>query len=484
MPFLGATPEHWCRVPELELLPEHMQKNFSIPLEENNGDVTYSQCTMFVARDYSQLAALYRNGSLETVPASFFSNVEQAKCQHGWLYDASFRSSTLVTEWDLVCGKQALAASAQSVYMLGMIAGCYGFGTLADMKGRKWTVLLSSLIFALSATAASFSPNLITFFILRLIIGAASAGTCNAAYIYGIESVGPLYRNRVGVGASLAYSTGHVLVALCAWVFRDWRYLEFSISIWLFAMLIWYFIIPESPRWLYAQGRMDECEHALRRVAKRNRKAYPDHIDLKQHLKSYRVTTTDGKSREANITDLVRTPNMRKISFIMWMQWFTVALVYYGLALNSANLGTNPYMSFVIMALVGYPANYPCTALILKHLGRRLSLSLTALIGGASCLFIALPWPTHLNWVIVTLATIGMFGANGMFTVNMLYTGELYPTVVRNIGFGTGFTWARFAGLLAPYVVLLGKYSRELPLIISVVLAIAAAIMALFLPEP
>ncbi|XP_014663296.1 PREDICTED: organic cation transporter protein-like isoform X2 [Priapulus caudatus] len=173
---------------------------------------------------------------------------------------------------------------------------------------------------------------------------------------------------------------------------------------------------------------------------------------------------------------------MRKKSVNMMYQWFVVSLVYYGLAMNSANLGTDPYISFAASAIVGIPATL-FSAVILKYLGRRLSLSGTMLLAGITCLVTALPWPANLNWVIVTLATIGMFASSGTYGICFLYSGELYLTVVRNIGLGSNSTWARASAILAPYVALLGMYRREYPLLIFGVLAISASIAGLFLPE-
>ncbi|XP_014663311.1 PREDICTED: organic cation transporter protein-like [Priapulus caudatus] len=76
-----------------------------------------------------------------------------------------------------------------------------------------------------------------------------------------------------------------------------------------------------------------------------------------------------------------------------------------------------------------------------------------------------------------------MFASSGTYGICYLYSGELYPTVVRNIGLGSNSTWARVSAILAPYVALLGMYRREYPLLIFGVLAISAGIAALFLPE-
>lgn len=45
-----------------------------------------------------------------------------------------------------------------------------------------------------------------------------------------------------------------------------------------------------------------------------------------------------------NYSELVRTPQLRRISFVMWILFVAVAFVYYGFAFSSGNLTTSPYL--------------------------------------------------------------------------------------------------------------------------------------------
>jgi len=46
--------------------------------------------------------------------------------------------------------------------------------------------------------------------------------------------------------------------------------------------------------------------------------------------------------------DLFRTPNMRKKSLVLYVIWFSVYLVYYGLVLNLVNIGGDIYVNTVL----------------------------------------------------------------------------------------------------------------------------------------
>lgn len=52
----------------------------------------------------------------------------------------------------------------------------------------------------------------------------------------------------------------------------------------------------------------------------------------------------------------------------------------------------------------------------------------------------------------VTLAALGMGAMAVIFTTVYLYSSEVFPTVVRNVGVGLGSTCARVGSMIAPYI--------------------------------
>lgn len=64
-----------------------------------------------------------------------------------------------------------------------------------------------------------------------------------------------------------------------------------------------------------------------------------------------------------------------------------------------------------------------------------------------------------------------------------LFTGELYPTIVRNAGVGTAVMFSRVGSMLAPLVASLHYTSPLLPLLTLAILAAVEALLVLPLPE-
>jgi OCT family organic cation transporter-like MFS transporter 4/5 len=58
--------------------------------------------------------------------------------------------------------------------------------------------------------------------------------------------------------------------------------------------------------------------------------------------------------------DLFRTPNMRKNSLVLYVIWFSVYLVYYGLVLNLGNIGGDIYVNTVLSGKKQLTVFYSC----------------------------------------------------------------------------------------------------------------------------
>lgn len=81
----------------------------------------------------------------------------------------------------------------------------------------------------------------------------------------------------------------------------------------------------------------------LQMAAKVNKKDLPPNID-KQLLAP---DDDDVDSESLGVLDLFKTAEMRKKSFLLYIIWFSVYLVYYGLVLNLENIGGDLYINSV-----------------------------------------------------------------------------------------------------------------------------------------
>ncbi|XP_028349027.1 organic cation/carnitine transporter 2 isoform X4 [Physeter macrocephalus] len=257
----------------------------------------------------------------------------------------------------------------------------------------------------------------------------------------------------------------------------DWRMLLLALTVpGVLCFPLWWFI-PESPRWLISQGRFKEAEVIIRRAAKINGIVAPSTIFDSSELQDL----SSKKQQSHSILDLLRTWNIRMVTIMSIILWMTISVGYFGLSLDTPNLHGDVYLNSFLSAVVEVPA-YVLAWLLLQHLPRRYSMATALFLGGSVLLFVQLV-PRDLYYLATILVMVGKFGVTAAFSMVYVYTAELYPTVVRNMGMGVSSTASRLGSILSPYFIYLGAYDRFLPYILMGSLTILTAILTLFLPE-
>lgn len=425
------------------------------------------------------------------------------KCKHGWNYDTRDYDSTLVTELDLVCDNSWWPSTSTTFFYVGSLFGNVVFGWIADKWGRRtafFAILFLEVIFSI---ATSFSPNYVIYTALRTVNGLFFPAIYQIPFILALELMGPRYRTFAGMVICMFFATAMSLLALLGYLLRHWYTLSLATSVPFILLFSYYWIIPESPRWLLSKNRIDEAEVIVQHMAKVNGRTVPTNFLRKMEseiLKRQGVSCNGTNSGDvdsmeqeeeeqedrspapsATPMDLLTNPNIRKKFFILAFDWVANAVVYNGLSYNTTNLGVSDYLAFFIGGIVEIPS-YVLTWYAMDRLGRRWVLCLTMLLGGlacVSCMFV----PEDAVWVTVSLAMIGKFGIAASFAVFYVFVGELLPTVLRSQAMGIASFIAGIGLLTFPYIVHLAVYSRVLPLIVMGSLSVAGALTSIFLPE-
>ncbi|XP_043580919.1 organic cation transporter 1-like isoform X2 [Bombus pyrosoma] len=521
--FVSASPEHWCRIPELENLTDLMtleeRKALSLPyVEKSEGKVKkYSKCKMYdvnytaIVESWLERAVL-ENATKEEgeepvrsrtgLPPPPVGNPDWpvTKCRHGWIYDTRDYDSTLVTELDLVCDNSWWPSTSTTFFYVGSLFGNVVFGWIADKWGRRTALFAILFLEVIFSIATSFSPNYVIYTALRTVNGLSFPAIYQIPFILALELMGPRYRTFAGMVISMFFASAMSLLAVLGYLLRHWFTLSLATSVPFVLLFSYYWIIPESPRWLLSKNRIDEAEVIVQRMAKINGRTVPNNFLRKMEVEILRRQgvscngTNSGENPEPNPEtedrspppaatpmDLIRNPNIRKKFFILAFDWVANAVVYNGLSYNATNLGVSDYLAFFIGGLVEIPS-YVITWYAMDRLGRRWVLCLTMLLGGlacVSCMFV----PEDAVWVTVSLAMIGKFGIAASFAVFYVFVGELLPTVLRSQAMGIASFIAGIGLLAFPYIVHLAVYSRVLPLIIMGTLSVAGALTSIFLPE-
>lgn len=155
------------------------------------------------------------------------------------------------------------------VVLVGAVLGAAGSGRLADRLGRRILMIATAAVFLIGVLVTAFAPGISVLIVGRVVVG---VGIGVASYL------GPLYISEISpatmrgslvalnqllltLGILISYFVDYGLSAAGAW-----RWMFGLAVIPALALGIGMIFLPESPRWLLAQGRADEAAQALTRL--------------------------------------------------------------------------------------------------------------------------------------------------------------------------------------------------------------------------
>ncbi|XP_031557354.1 organic cation transporter protein-like [Actinia tenebrosa] len=408
------------------------------------------------------------------------------KCCKGctsYVFDGPFNST--VSEWNLVCDRAYLGAIIQSCYFAGMTIGSFATGMISDAWGRKKCIFFSTAIMLLGGIGSSVVDCISFLGFLRFVVGFGLSGAMLALYIYCVELVGPKRRTLVGNITFVYFSGFGIGAVFFAYFIREWRMLLLVLTLPAVLLFPFWRVMPESPRWLIANNKLDEAERILMKFGgKRGRP-----IDRDQLRKLILDVREDQVNKEASAKrytplDLVRTAKMRKWAIIMSYQWFVVALVSFGILLFVSQLAGSVYLNFLIIT-TAQAFKVVLTYFVFLKFGRRIGhAGFIVLVG--TILLLVLAVNKDYPWATTVLSLLGYILIDCNWTGVYIITPELFPTVLRNTAQGTGSTSARIGGILAPFVAMMSQlpgFGIAGPVIIFGVLALIAGVMMYWIPE-
>ncbi|XP_068652194.1 probable polyol transporter 4 [Aristolochia californica] len=154
------------------------------------------------------------------------------------------------------------------------LLGSLGGGRTSDAIGRKWTMGIAAIVFQTGAVIMAAAPSFAVLMVGRLLAGVGIGFGVMIAPIYIAEISPAVARGAltsfpeifINLGILLGYVSNYIFSGLSVHI--GWRVmLAVGVlpSVFIAGAL---FIIPESPRWLVMQNRIDEAKYVLLKINK------------------------------------------------------------------------------------------------------------------------------------------------------------------------------------------------------------------------
>jgi MFS family permease len=339
-------------------------------------------------------------------------------------------------------------------WFAGVMLGALGFGLAADRLGRRTVFIFSLLLYGVATFATAFAPGIFSLLALRLLAG-IGVGAEYAAVNAAIAELIPA--NKRGFAASFVmnfWSAGTLLAAVLAWVAfalvpeaAAWR-LVFAFGGLVALSGFWFRrLLPESPRWLLAQGRAAEAEAVVAAIEQGKTHLTPFIPGMKP----------PAGPRFGELRALLR--DHKAALALGCVLDFAEAGGYYGLfaflplaVLPDLHLAAADLPPFYIAGSIGALLGGLAVSLLLDRLGRKpvvtacYGLTALACIGFAASVGAGTATVVVGFVVINLLATASWVGAYPTFS-------ELFPTRLRAGGIGLSVAVGRIGALISPFLI-------------------------------
>jgi MFS transporter, putative metabolite:H+ symporter len=335
-----------------------------------------------------------------------------------------------------------------SLTFLGMTLGSLLAGLLGDRYGRRFTYQFNLMIFGLASLAASLAPDIAVLNALRFIMGVGLGAEIVVGYGTMTEFVPPQVRGKWMALMAFVVVSGLPVTAFLAWLIvppYGWR--PMFVIAGMGALVVWYLrkSLPESPRWLEANGRIDEAEALMQRIEREVAAggALPPPVPAPRlpRLGLAALVSPSLLPRMVVGSVVLITTNALIFGFVTWLP------IFFG----QQGLTIAKSLGYTLVIDLGSLAGCALGALSADRAGRRptiIAASVWTILFGAIYPFVAAP---------LAVLAVGFLLFIGIYVLTSIlygvYTAELFPTEVRLRANGICNMFGRGATIVTPLIV-------------------------------
>lgn len=388
-------------------------------------------------------------------------------------------------------------SSVVSVLLIGAMIGALVAGRISDGLGRKKTVTIFGLVFALGTLIAVVAQDYGTLLAARFILGLAVGGASAQVPVYLGEISPANIRGRILSLNQLLITVGILCSYLIDLAFShsgNWRamFAFGAIPALILSLGVW-FVVPESPTWLYTHGRTEQLRKGLLMVTDATQADEIIEVYGERQRQAARMEATRGaeeKGWRILLTPAVRPAMIVGLTMAALQQFGGINTIIYYAPTIIEQTGRSASNSIIYSVYIGI-INFVMTVVAINtidRLGRRqlLLLSLAGMAGFVALLGFSFIWSWNSNLTLLFMVAYIAAFAGGLGPVFWVLVGEIFPTrakadgssaattvnwlsnfivsqsflTVAN-GIGQGQTFLIFAGVCVAGLLFVGRFVPE-----------------------
>lgn len=392
--------------------------------------------------DRLPIAAFHRR-LLLIVGFAFFFDISD-------IFTFSYAAPALIGSWHLEVSQIALITS---LGFLGMFVGAVGGGLISDRFGRKRSLVIMVSVFSLFSLLNGLAPNIPVLLVARLLTGIGISSATVVVMTIVSEFFPPEKRGRFQSWAMVIALAGIPVCGLVARIVvpmgpEGWRFIFVWGALGIVS-LVFIRKMPESPRWLVAQGRLRDAEAVMQAIeAQVSAQMGP--------LPAPRPRVMETQAAVQLPWHTIFAPAYLGRTLTLWSIWILQTLGFYGFQawvptlLVKNGITVTSSLTYVTLINVGAVPGALLAVYLSERIERKFLISILALvIAGCGMLYGTTMTPV----LIVTFGFAVAMLIQTFASICYAYTPEQYPTDVRNTGTGFAYGAGRIANVGNAFII-------------------------------
>ncbi len=318
-----------------------------------------------------------------------------------------------------------------AIAFIGAAVGLVVFGDLSDRFGRKVIFVINLVFFVVASLAAAFVTEVWQLMLARFFIGVAVGMDIPTSHAFLTEIAPRARRGRVaGSLPNMMWLGGAITSVLVALALRDvtgentWRWLFGFAAVPALGVLIARQFLPESPRWLRAQGRHDEAREVFTILGVEEPATPAGHLRKKRKLRE--LFTLGTGLRLAAVTGF----------FALQAFGGAVATIAGPLVMQASGIGAQYSLWFSLAGFAAGLCAVVAGAQLIDRINRR-TLGIWSCVGVfLAGLGIAFLGPKASGLLLAFFVLYSLLTWFGPGVLSWVWSSEAFPTHLRGLGSG------------------------------------------------